>query len=57
MNSLFEGWKELMASFTRRTLIVITAPIFNNFSLIVPAVATASSVPFSPNLRSASTST
>jgi hypothetical protein len=47
----------LIASFTRRTLTVTTAPIFSSRSRIVFAQARASAVPASPKQRSACMST
>ena len=47
------GHDDAKAIFTRRTLVVISAPIFNSFKRIVPHVARANSVPARPMRRSA----
>lgn len=51
------GQADANASFTRRTLIVTSAPIFSSFSRIVPQVAVASLVPASPMRLTAHMST
>ena len=57
MNSRWFVEASLMASFTRRTLTLTTAPIFSSRSLIVLAQARASVVPGSPMRRSVCIST
>ena len=51
------GQDEANAIFTRRTLTVISAPIFSNYKRMVPQVALARSVPPSPIRRSAAITT
>ena len=57
MNSRWLGQASLIASFTRRTLTVTTAPIFSSFRRIVLAQARASTVSASPTRRSTCMST
>ena len=51
------GQADANAIFTRRTLTVISAPIFNSFNRMVPQVALARSVPPRPMRRSAAITT
>jgi len=57
MNSRWFAQASPIASFTRCTLTVTTAPIFSSLSRIVFAQARASAVPASPTRRSACIST
>jgi hypothetical protein len=51
------GLDDANAIFTRRTLVVISAPIFNSFKRMVPHVARDKSVPIKPMRRSAAIAT